>query len=240
MRQCCLNMFVIAIFCTVALVLPLPLSICSHPNQAAYAKHLPSPLPRHPTKARSTKPPQLTVSKFPKPETAKSLKPPPLPARKPEAQSALPRSSPESPPPPTRKSEVQSALPPSSSEFALSSPTSPEFPLPRSSPSTSILPAIATIPPTGLYVVRDESAIAPWFDYKPSASTGLKIIEKSNYAECKDVVEKEALIGAVEQGAEDKFKAAQAKAEKLGGVDKLTPKDIEGLSIEQIKQLRGY
>ena len=78
-------------------------------------------------------------------------------------------------------------------------------------------------------------------DYKPSASTGLKIIEQSlDYAECKDVVEKEALIGAVEPGAEDKFKAAQAKAEKLGGVDKLTPKDIEGLSIEQIKQLRGY
>ena len=29
-------------------------SICSHPNQAAYSKHLPSPLPRHPTKARLT------------------------------------------------------------------------------------------------------------------------------------------------------------------------------------------
>ena len=77
-------------------------------------------------------------------------------------------------------------------------------------------------------------------DYKPSATSGLKIIEKSNYAECNDVVEEEALIGADEPGAEAKLKAAQAKAEKLGGVDKLTPKDIEGLSIEQIKQLRGY
>ena len=36
-----------------------------------------------------------------------------------------------------------------------------------------------------------------------------------------------------------KFKAAQAKA-KLSGVGALTQKDIEGLSREQIKQLRGY
>jgi hypothetical protein len=41
-------------------------------------------------------------------------------------------------------------------------------------------------------------------------------------------------------GAEAKFKAAQAKAEKLGGVDKLTSEDIEGLSPEQLKRLRGY
>jgi hypothetical protein len=77
-------------------------------------------------------------------------------------------------------------------------------------------------------------------NYKPSTTSGLKIIEKSNYAECKDVVEKEALIGAVELEAEAKLKAVQEKAERLGGIDKLTPKDIEGLSSEQIKQLRGY
>lgn len=45
--------------------------------------------------------------------------------------------------------------------------------------------------------------------------------------------------GAVGQEAEVKFKAAQAKA-KLGGVETLTQKDIDGLSLEQIKQLRGY
>ena len=39
--------------------------------------------------------------------------------------------------------------------------------------------------------------------------------------------------------AEVKFKAAQAKA-KLGGVHTLTQKDIDGLSLEQIKELRGY
>ena len=44
---------------------------------------------------------------------------------------------------------------------------------------------------------------------------------------------------SIETEAESKFKAAQTKAEKLG-VDKLTIEDIEGLSREQIKQLRGY
>jgi hypothetical protein len=44
---------------------------------------------------------------------------------------------------------------------------------------------------------------------------------------------------AVEQKSEAKFRAAQAKAEKLG-VHTLTKKDIDGLSREQLKQLRGY
>ena len=44
---------------------------------------------------------------------------------------------------------------------------------------------------------------------------------------------------SVEIETEAKFKAAQAKAEKVG-VHKLTQEDIEGLSHEQIKQLRGY
>jgi hypothetical protein len=39
--------------------------------------------------------------------------------------------------------------------------------------------------------------------------------------------------------AEAKFEAAQKKA-KLSGIHTLTQKDIEGLSLEQIKQLRGY
>jgi hypothetical protein len=95
------------------------------------------------------------------------------------------------------------------------------------------------VPPV-FYVVLDAVGNCAVVDYKPNASTGLRIIEKSDYAECKDVVEKEALIGAVEQGAEAKLKAAQEKAEKLGGVHKLTPEDIEGLSANQIKQLRGY
>ena len=52
-------------------------------------------------------------------------------------------------------------------------------------------------------------------------------------------VKARAATSAVEQESQAKFKAAQAKA-KLGGVDTLTQKDIEGLSHEQIKQIRGY
>jgi hypothetical protein len=44
---------------------------------------------------------------------------------------------------------------------------------------------------------------------------------------------------AVDQKSEATFRAAQAKAEKLG-VHKLTKQDIDGLSREQLKQLRGY
>jgi len=50
---------------------------------------------------------------------------------------------------------------------------------------------------------------------------------------------KTGVLTGSEQKTEVKFKAAQAKA-KRDGVDTLTKKDIEGLSSEQIKQLRGY
>lgn len=43
----------------------------------------------------------------------------------------------------------------------------------------------------------------------------------------------------VEQEGEAKFKAAEAKA-KREGVEALTSEDIDGLSLEQIKKLRGY
>jgi hypothetical protein len=43
----------------------------------------------------------------------------------------------------------------------------------------------------------------------------------------------------VEQETDPKFKAAEAKA-KREGVDSLTREDIEGLSPEQLKELRGY
>ena len=93
------------------------------------------------------------------------------------------------------------------------------------------------------YVVVDTVGNCAVVDAKPA--DGLKIIgDKSGYAsseaankalkdakpECKDSVETES---------ESKFKAAQTKAEKVG-IHKLTQEDIEGLSYEQIKQLRGY
>jgi hypothetical protein len=95
------------------------------------------------------------------------------------------------------------------------------------------------------YVVLDEVGHCTVVDSKPSADSSLKIVgdqggyaslESANKAledskaECKDVV------GA---GSETKFKAAQGKAQR-DGVETLTQKDIEGLSLEQIKQLRGY
>ena len=43
----------------------------------------------------------------------------------------------------------------------------------------------------------------------------------------------------VEPEAEAKFKAAEAKA-KREGVDSLTSEDIEGLTPEQLKEIRGY
>ena len=48
-----------------------------------------------------------------------------------------------------------------------------------------------------------------------------------------------AAINTVPQKSDAKFKAAQAK-EKRDGVHTLTQKDIEGLSVAQIKQIRGY
>jgi hypothetical protein len=50
----------------------------------------------------------------------------------------------------------------------------------------------------------------------------------------------EVRTGTVEHASEAKLKAAQAKAEKLGGLEKLTSEDIDGLSREQLKRLRGY
>ena len=48
-----------------------------------------------------------------------------------------------------------------------------------------------------------------------------------------------AAVSPVKQDPNAKFKAVQAKAKRVG-VEQLTQKDIEGLSFEQIKQLRGY
>jgi hypothetical protein len=50
---------------------------------------------------------------------------------------------------------------------------------------------------------------------------------------------KEAAPRAVKKDPDAKFKAAQAKAEKLG-VHTLTEQDIAGLTPEQITQIRGY
>jgi hypothetical protein len=53
-------------------------------------------------------------------------------------------------------------------------------------------------------------------------------------------VDTPAYTGSIKQRSEDKLKAAQAKAKKLGGVQNLTSEDVAGLSREQLKKLRGY
>jgi hypothetical protein len=47
------------------------------------------------------------------------------------------------------------------------------------------------------------------------------------------------LSESIESDTEMKFETVRAKAEKVG-VGRLTQADIEGLSFDQIKQLRGY
>jgi hypothetical protein len=48
------------------------------------------------------------------------------------------------------------------------------------------------------------------------------------------------LTDAVDEEAKLKFEAVHARAMELGGVQALTREDIEGLSYEQIRRLRGY
>ena len=92
------------------------------------------------------------------------------------------------------------------------------------------------------YVVLHTVGNCAVVDSKPSAS--LKIIgDRGGYTSAesanKALRDSEACKAVVGTGAEAKFKAAQAKA-KLDGVHTLTQEDIDGLSYEQIKQLRGY
>jgi hypothetical protein len=44
---------------------------------------------------------------------------------------------------------------------------------------------------------------------------------------------------AAEQDPQTKFNAAKAKAAKVG-VENLSTEDVEGLSLAQLKELRGY
>ena len=76
------------------------------------------------------------------------------------------------------------------------------------------------------YVVLDEAGHCTVVDSKPSADSRLKIVgDQGGYVSS--------------ESANKALKAAQAKAQR-DGVETLTQKDIEGLSLEQIKQLRGY
>ena len=197
------------------LAVSLSLGGCSNPNLAVYAMPVPSPRLSHATRASLVNPPAFPSRKA----TASLVKSPSLPPRKPKPTNARLVNPP--PLPPKKSTQARRQMPTSGSQSV-------------SLPS----PAVAKH-----YVVVDTVGNCAVVDAKPA--DGLKIIgdiggyassESANKAlkdataECKD---------SVETGAESKFKAAQAKAEKVG-VHKLTREDIEGLSNEQIKQLRGY
>ena len=52
-------------------------------------------------------------------------------------------------------------------------------------------------------------------------------------------VKGKTLTDAAKRDPDAKFKAAQAKAAKVG-VENLSNEDIEGLNLAQLKELRGY
>jgi hypothetical protein len=107
-------------------------------------------------------------------------------------------------------------------------------------------PDAPVVPPATAkhYIVVDTAGNCAVVDYQPGAGVNL-IGDKGGYALLESANKALKDSGAECQGtartaAEAKFKAAQAKAEKLGGVHMLTREDIDGLSYEQLKQLRGY
>ena len=76
---------------------------------------------------------------------------------------------------------------------------------------------------------------------RAAAPSGEQLVWKSSprWSTVKSNAKKEGATPVVKRKAPDKFKLAQAKAEKVG-VENLTAEDIEGLTSEQITELRGY
>ena len=112
-------------------------------------------------------------------------------------------------------------------------------------PPSSSGPSVSVVPRSVHYVVVDEVGHCTVVDSKPSAGSRLKIVgDQDGYTTLESASEalkdtKDECKNVVGADADAKFKAAQAKAQR-DGVETLTQKDIEGLSLEQIKQLRGY
>jgi hypothetical protein len=207
----------------------LVLGGCSHPYQAYQAEprpdlHLHPHLHRHPPKALKTL-------------SARTSRP--LHAG--QTNNAVTSSQEGQHRAPTGNSSPSGSSGPTES----SSPSGSSGPTESSSPSGSSSPSASANPPATAryYVVLDPVDSCAVIVTKPSSGFNT-LGDKSGYtslaaankalnaakAKCKGVIGTEV---------EAKFQAAKAKAAKLG-VDKLTREDIEGLSDEQIKQLRGY
>jgi hypothetical protein len=135
------------------------------------------------------------------------------------------------------------------SQVANLTPTKPSpLPVRKSTEAPSVPPtaSVALSATTRHYLVADTVGNCSVIDSKPS--DGLRGIgEKDGYASkelANEAMKREpkckgARTGEVGQNAEVRFKAAEAKAKKLG-VHNLTQEDIEGLTYDQIKELRGY
>ena len=206
----------IALALFVALIL---LAGCAPPHQAAYTNRSSSRW-QHAIKASSIKPPARPSRPLPKSHLNAGLaKSSPLPSSK---SSKLKNAELANPPP---------------------LPKTPKQAQPRVSPTESQITAAPVSSPTKHYVVVDPIGICAVLDAKPA--DGLKIVgNREGYASSEAAhsalkVSKAECNDTVGVGAESKFKAAQAKAKKLG-LHELTREDIDGLSSEQIKQLRGY
>jgi hypothetical protein len=146
---------------------------------------------------------------------------------------------------------VSKARPPiqTVSQVANSTTTKPSpLPVKKSTEAPSVPPtaSVAPSPTTRHYLVADTVGNCSVIDSKPS--DGLKGVgEKNGYASkdlANEAMKHEPKCGggqtSVEQDSNAKFKAAEAKAKKVGGVHNLTREDIEGLTYQQIKELRGY
>jgi hypothetical protein len=146
---------------------------------------------------------------------------------------------------------VSKARPPiqTVSQVANSTTTKPSpLPVKKSTEAPSVPPtaSVAPSPTTRHYLVADTVGNCSVIDSKPS--DGLKGVgEKNGYASkdlANEAMKHEPKCGggqtSVEQDSNAKFKAAEARAKKLGGVHNLTREDIEGLTYQQIKELRGY
>src|SRR6476619_2111442 len=188
---------------------------CSRPNQVAYAMPLPSPRLSHSIKASWVNPP--SPRPFRKVSRTVNASASPLPSR----TFSKPRNV--NPPtrPPKKFTQARSQTPPSGTQAASAPPpaTARHYVVVDTVGNCAVVDAK---PADGLKIVGDKNG----YTSSDSANKALKDAK----AECKDSVETEA---------DSKFKAAQRKAEEVG-VQKLTREDIEGLSNEQIKQLRGY
>jgi hypothetical protein len=119
-------------------------------------------------------------------------------------------------------------------------PSSPVVHAPLPPPAGYLPPPDSYAPPPTGYApppAYGEQAEGRQYDAPPQQADPSRLVWRPSPRWA--TVKRGAGSGAVKRDPEAKFKAAQAKAEKLG-VHTLTQQDIEGLSPAQITQIRGY